>query len=129
MNNSLLEIPNYDNESIEVGRTSKKLNYPIGFSIFYGDGSVFYSHGSLYRLKEDWIKSEDDNIQVVVVLYNQKSVSGKNYRAILSGKDYYYFDGFNFFSSNDKNKKGMVKKGSLTSKINFEIIMQRALIR
>lgn len=57
-----------------------------GFKVYYGDGEVLSS------IALDWGSFHSQNVQVIIIFYNELSAGGVRYRDILSAKDFYYFD-------------------------------------
>lgn len=68
----------------------------VGFGIFYGDGSSF-----LGRSVDDWKTAPKENVQLILLYYNEYDELGNNLRHSVCSWDYYAFDGKTFMASND----------------------------
>lgn len=86
----------------------------IGFKIYYGNNDIYTARGSYSYLFDEWKKAPYENIQIIM-LY-EKGQFGDNkrhYRKILSGYDYYLFNGKYFMSCNDTRQFPKIPKNSL----------------
>lgn len=68
----------------------------LGFGIFYGDGSSFFG-----QTLEDWQRSPKENVQLILLYYDEDDGLGNHTRCSICGWDYYAFDGDTFMASND----------------------------
>ena len=71
----------------------------LGFCLVYGDGDVFFG-SSL----EDWKNAPKENVQLILLYYEELDELGNNYRHSICSWDYYAFDGKTFTAGNDTRK-------------------------
>ncbi len=98
---------------------------PIGWRIYYGDGTVVDSRSM------DWDDAPSDDVQVVVVFMDATySNHGqiRNYRQILHTYDYFWKldDEFGCSQAYGVPERAQIKEGRMTTKENFLAIYNRA---
>jgi len=106
---------------------SKNGTYPIGYKIYYGDGSV-YTASDLSL--ETWKNAPHDNVVLVMIHENTENGTGGNTRVSLTGGDYYFYngDGFSFGHAKDTRVcQGHIIYGWWTTDLLYTDIVNRAL--
>lgn len=105
----------------------KKEKYIIGFSIYYGDGRVVRSKGTLEELLKAWNNALNENVQVIMLHENEKDGMGRRTRHVLQVADYYSFDGEKFYACNDTRAlSGRILYGLWIEDEKFEKIQKQA---
>ncbi len=74
----------------------KSIKDVVGFVIIYGDGAHYFG-GTL----EDWKNAPKENVQLILLYYEELDEEGNNYRHSICSWDYYAFDGKTFTAGND----------------------------
>jgi len=92
-------LQDYKDEELSIHNPEKLV---VGFSLYYGDGSVFSIDNVTKGLYDIWKNAPSDNVQVLVL--SENVVRGKNTHVAFTGFDYYIFDGDNFYGCNDSRK-------------------------
>ena len=94
-----------------------------GFKLYYGDGYVHVG-----KTLKRWHTAPPDNLQFIMLYLQEKDRQGRPLRYVISGSDYYAYDGMNFQHSNDSRLlKGVILNGKWTTDENYEAIDKKAM--
>jgi len=102
----------------------------IGFKVWYSDGSV---------VKEtDWVALPSDNLQVIMVYYDEQYTEGRHYRETIDGCDWYWFDGekvhgvrseegIDVWSDKPEVEDELIKQGTMLDYDTFTSLVDNAM--
>jgi len=76
-----------------------------GFKVWYSD------HAETGKTYEDWTKTQDDDVQVVVLYFKDRDGQGRPTRHIEHGNDYYAIDKQGNFSTHFNKIEPVLGKG------------------
>ena len=71
---------------------TKGVAHPIGFKIYYGDGTVISRFGTVKEMLRTLKNAPNENLQIIMIFEQTFDDLGRPTRVMLSGKDYYYYD-------------------------------------
>ena len=109
----------------------KRGNNIVGWKCWYTDGVLYSSR------EHSWAALPDSGVQVVVIYLEQQYALGLNYRQILTGKDWYYWENGEIKGVPSVSWDGVwvdppkvspenIKKGTASDCLSYNLIMKMA---
>jgi len=71
---------------------TKGVAHPIGFKIYYGDGTIISKFGTVKQMLQTLKGAPDQNMQIIMIFEQTFDELGRPTRVMICGKDYYYYD-------------------------------------